>query len=199
MDMMVREVRAVTKGPLAIIRFGSCGGICSTVGNVAVATCGIMITRNWDNFPDNTSESSYCFSNPVLADSSLTAILEHNLRRLDGDLVVSGCNATADSFYSSQGRIDPHFDDDNALVLQRLQNLKCVSLEMETFVLLHLAACSTHKAISSDQNHKIYATACAMVFADRTSNSFISPERVDFLESNCSKAILDTLIEFDKL
>ena len=27
MDMMVREVRAVTKGPLKIIRFGSCGSI----------------------------------------------------------------------------------------------------------------------------------------------------------------------------
>lgn len=47
MDMMIREVRAVTSGPLAIVRFGSCGGVAvdAKVGMIAVASHGIMVSR----------------------------------------------------------------------------------------------------------------------------------------------------------
>lgn len=49
--------------------------------------------------------------------------------------IVEGLNATADSFYSSQGRRDPHFDDQNEVILQDLTTTytDAISLEMETF------------------------------------------------------------------
>jgi hypothetical protein len=49
-DMMMREVRAVTKGPLYCVRFGSCGAIKNgKPGAVTVAGKGaIMITKNYD-------------------------------------------------------------------------------------------------------------------------------------------------------
>jgi hypothetical protein len=58
--------------------------------------------------------------------------------------VHEGLNASADSFFSSQGRPDPHFDDRNTEVIDRLLALHphASSLEMETFYLLHLANCS---------------------------------------------------------
>ena len=57
------------------------------------------------------------------------------------DEVLEGVNLTADSFYSSQGRIDPAFDDHNDTLLDDLAaaHPKAVSLEMETFQLFHLA------------------------------------------------------------
>ena len=55
-----------------------------------------------------------------------------------------GLNASADSFFSSQGRPDPNFDDRNACVLDDLlhRHPTTSSLEMETFHLFHLAQCS---------------------------------------------------------
>lgn len=47
MDFLVREVRAVTEGPLRIIRLGSCAGLRSDlpVGTVAVASQGSILIR----------------------------------------------------------------------------------------------------------------------------------------------------------
>lgn len=44
-------------------------------------------------------------------------------------------NATADSFYSTQGRIDPSFDDRNENLIDDLSSRypDVVTLEMETF------------------------------------------------------------------
>ena len=55
--------------------------------------------------------------------------------------VVEGINITADSFYSSQGRIDPSFEDRNETLLHDLVAAfpTAVALEMETFQLFHLA------------------------------------------------------------
>ena len=53
-------------------------------------------------------------------------------------------NASADSFFSSQGRNDPNFDDRNDDVLDLLlhEQPSVTSLEMENFHLFHLAHCS---------------------------------------------------------
>lgn len=55
-----------------------------------------------------------------------------------------GMNASADSFFSSQGRYDPNFDDRNDSVLDTLlkRHPDVSSLEMESFQLFHLAKCS---------------------------------------------------------
>lgn len=73
-----------------------------------------------------------------------------NVMRCRAQMVLPGMNASADSFYSSQGRIGVGFDDRNEDLIDRLveaQNERILSLEMETFHLLDLARCSrgTHQ------------------------------------------------------
>ena len=54
MDFFVREARAVVDGPMAIVRFGTCGGIVETApeGTIVVASGGSSyISRNYDFFP----------------------------------------------------------------------------------------------------------------------------------------------------
>lgn len=55
MDFFVRETRAVVQGPIAIIRFGTCGGLArnSLPGRIVVASHGAaLVTRNPDSFSD---------------------------------------------------------------------------------------------------------------------------------------------------
>jgi uridine phosphorylase len=40
--------------------------------------------------------------------------------QVEPQLVVQGLNATADSFYSSQGRTGPHFADGNVQLIEQL-------------------------------------------------------------------------------
>jgi uridine phosphorylase len=64
MDFFVREVRAVVDGPMAIIRFGTCGGLTdhSRAGIIVVATEGSSyISRNYDYFPTANESTPYFF------------------------------------------------------------------------------------------------------------------------------------------
>lgn len=76
MDFFVREVRAVVEGPMAIVRFGTCGGLTdhSRAGTVVVATEGSSyISRNYDHFPKaNNSTQPYFFYE---VESLLTCLL----------------------------------------------------------------------------------------------------------------------------
>ena len=77
MDMFVREIRAITEGPLQIIRLGSCGGLDKNVkvGDAIVQTGAIIITRNWDYFESSldTKQVSepYRISQPCFANQDL--------------------------------------------------------------------------------------------------------------------------------
>lgn len=122
MDFFVREVRAVTTGPLRIVRLGSCAGLRPDlpVGSVAVASEGsVMIRQNPDAWEGTaargeTQGEPYLFHGVAPADEELSeALLKELKRSLDGKAgggdggggtAVVGClNASADSFYSSQG------------------------------------------------------------------------------------------------
>ena len=131
MDFFVREVRAVTDGPIVCARFGTCGGITekAIVGSVVVASGGSgYASRNPDAFAhnydgssssDNADKPKYHMARVAPSDDRLSAALEAEMSRALhgdeilmtdrqlGDLVSSGTNVTAESFYSSQGRIDP--------------------------------------------------------------------------------------------
>lgn len=55
MDFVVREVRAVVNGPLAIVRFGTCGGLRDVpAGAVVLATGGAVLIRR---DPDTVGEA----------------------------------------------------------------------------------------------------------------------------------------------
>jgi uridine phosphorylase len=103
----------------------------------------------------------------VPADPQLVQLLVEACKQHGGaDGVVEGLDATADSFYSSQGRTGGHFEDVNEAVIEQLmsQHPQLVSLEMETFHLLDLARCS---------KGSIKAAAFCIAAAERYSNRWV--------------------------
>ncbi|KAI8143175.1 nucleoside phosphorylase domain-containing protein [Fennellomyces sp. T-0311] len=206
MDFFVRETRAVVSGTMAIIRFGSCGSLTGRAppGAVVVPRGGYCIRRNIDYFSDSPinkdlAKTPYLISGEFAADAEMTGQLAKNMNATlstlaeetdgaVGPVVTGGLNADGCSFYSSQGRQDPSFWDDNTqLIKQALATHPDTdSLEMETSMLFHLAKCSTLQ--------KIRAAGCMQVFADRVGNDFIRPEVVALLEPAAGKAVLDTLV-----
>lgn len=182
---------------LFIIRFGTCGGLVneSEAGKIILASHGSgYITRNPDYFCENygnstpkNAEEAYHIYSPVPADSEFSNLMFEKLsRQLGSEKVVQGMNCTAESFYSSQGRIDPNFDDNNHEIidklLQRYPDAK--SLEMETFILLHLAKCS---------KISIKATAAAIVVANRPTGQVIGGTDLDHMELFGGKAVLEAV------
>lgn len=119
MDFLVREIRAVTTGPLRIVRLGSCAGLRSDlpVGTVAVASEGsLLIRQNPDAWGAEVGTETngggavdpFLFHRVVPADEGLSRLLLKELKHALSDekeaVAVVGClNASADSFYSSQG------------------------------------------------------------------------------------------------
>lgn len=195
MDFFVRETRSVTKGPLAIVRFGTCGGIGTEgPGSIVVASGGSgFAIRNPDAFGFNgetvPNEIAYRMSKIAPADKSLsTSITKELINVLGADVVSEGVNVTAESFYSSQGRIDPNFDDCNLTIIDDVVRTypNAKTMEMESFQLLHLANCS---------KIPIYASACAIVVANRRSAKVIDGPLLRSLELNGGKAILDAIIK----
>lgn len=139
------QARAIVSGPMAIIRYGSCRGLTPTAvpGAVVVNTSGsVSVTRNPDAFPqpwDRESEGgasgsgsrapggdadAYRISRPVPPNPSLARALGEAMETAVGARrTVEGLNASCDSFYSSQGRVDTHFDDRNEQLVARLTAL----------------------------------------------------------------------------
>ncbi|GAA6056728.1 hypothetical protein JCM3770_005868 [Rhodotorula araucariae] len=194
-DFFVREVRAVVEGDLVIIRFGSCGSLDPSlpVGSIGVPEQALQISTNYAHWHADITEKPppYSFSPPIPADAALQASLVFGLR---DSVASSTCevrslplHASADCFYSSQGRIDRNFQDDNDTLIDDLlaAHPRCASLEMETAHLLHLSRLSP----------RIRAAACHMVFADRasTAGAFIDPAVVAALEPRIGRACLDVL------
>jgi len=196
-DFVVRECRFVVNGSMAIIRFGTCGTPSQEVpiGSIAVAKQSILVSRNPDHFIHelNTSTNEpppYEISRPIAADTLLFNTLYHNLEDTLGNVVVSGTNATGDSFYSSQGRYDPNFRDDNRNLLDELVEIQTdlISLEMETFQLFHLARCSVAQSIRG--------AAATIVLAQRKSNEFLDNDSKHDLEKRGGLACLQSLIDY---
>jgi len=104
------------------------------------------------------------------------------------DKVHVGLNATADSFYSSQGRIDTNFDDRNKDLIEHHLAEKCkvLSLEMETFHLFDMAECS---------KGTIIASSAEIVLAQRTTGVFIDMDLKHEREIQAGKAAFDAIIE----
>jgi hypothetical protein len=145
MDFLVREARASVDGPMLIVRYGSCGGLRDDAvpGTVAANTPGaVYVSRNYDAFTEPASlvgsaeyEQSYLVSKVALPDAQLAGHVRDALRSALGERLIEGLNASADSFYGSQGRHDGSFDDRNDGVVERVcaQHASAASMEMESF------------------------------------------------------------------
>ena len=199
MDFVIREARAVIRGPMAVVRLGTCGALQpGTLGKVLVPKDGCMwVYRNPDAFGAEDAAAGavdprpYIRSRPVYPHAALCDGLLAGLEReLGPSGYKCGINCTTDSFYATQGRITPYFDDRNeelmASVMAEVPN--AVSFEMESFQLLHLASCS---------RGSIAAAACAIGLAERASNEFLTPQQLVDLEKRAGSAALDALVNFD--
>ncbi|KAJ1410902.1 hypothetical protein B484DRAFT_455763 [Ochromonadaceae sp. CCMP2298] len=205
MDFFVRETRAVVKGPMAMVRYGTCGGLTleASAGSVIVANAGsAYVCRDPDAFSAcysgelgsncSVSGSGYRFSQVAPADVELSALLLGELRAYaEGKPALAlsigeGCNVTADSFYSSQGRIDPSFCDDNSVIIDTLLKKypSAKTMEMETFFLLHLARCC---------KIPIKAAAAAIVVANRPTGTVMDGDLLDELEREGGEAVLKAI------
>lgn len=146
--------------------------------------------RNPDAFTPEGEASGlapYCFSRPIPSDPALSHALATEAAALLGPGgVCTGLNATADSFYSSQGRRTGWFDDRNDRLLADLLAAypDAVTLEMETAMLLDLARCS---------RGTIRAAAGVIALADRQSNDFLAADRIEALERLTGQACLAAL------
>jgi len=192
-DFVVRECRAVVEGTMVIIRFGTCGTLQPTIpiGSIVVADTSTLIRRNPDHWTQSdNAPPPYDISKPVASDTALSERLYNNMHTAVGPVVIRGANATGDSFYSSQGRHDPNFTDENTTLfdelLERYPNTS--TLEMETFQLYSLAQCCV--------NNNVKASAATIVLAQRRSNAFLDVETKHLLEKEGGLACLRTLIEY---
>ncbi|KIJ33033.1 hypothetical protein M422DRAFT_52594 [Sphaerobolus stellatus SS14] len=149
-DFFVREVRECITRDMVVVRLGSCGGLLSTlpVGSIVVPKASVAVSRNYDfdfTNSDTQSEEPYHISKPVSADLELHDSIVRSLQGFipEGlNILVKGdiVNASADSFYSSQGRQTSFPDNNEHLIDRMLQRVDSLgSLEMETFHILHLA------------------------------------------------------------
>jgi uridine phosphorylase len=200
MDFFVREVRAIVKGTLAVIRIGTCGAISGGgIGMLAIPDKGsLMVQRNYDypfnlEFAASLEEEPYHISRACLPHKKLTeSLIKEACLQLGQERVLRGANASSDSFYSSQGRPSGGFKDANETLVQKLLARGVTSLEMETGQLLHLASCF------NDLSGPIWASAIHIVVADRLNNEFLTNlEHRTRLDQCAARVALEALISVE--
>jgi uridine phosphorylase len=177
----------------SFIYLGTCGSPGVDCGKIVVSTEAVLVQRNTNAFRKHNQGKNlpyYLVSEAVQADPALSQLLGECIgKEIGQDQVVSGLCATADSFYSSQGRVLPHFVDHNETVIDDLlkvhPNLKAI--EMETSHLLDMADVS---------QGTIQASACMIVLAQRTTNTFLALSKKEELEKTVGLAVLKTLAQF---
>ncbi|CAO1614470.1 unnamed protein product [Parajaminaea phylloscopi] len=224
-DFFLRECRAVVSGDLIVVRLGSCGSIDAKVplGSIAVPSRSYGIFRNYDWFHPRTTKSErdsskpYTLTLPLEADAelhdSLVASLQSETPEATPDLfdgrrpkVVSKVvNGSADSFYSSQGRLSGDaFWDANETWVDEMAGPEhgIQTLEMETYLLHHLAMAAegepgSHNGQEKDEavRPRVRTAAVQMIFANRHTSAFITPDEVHELEAWAGKAVCDAMVQ----
>jgi uridine phosphorylase len=110
-------------------------------------------------------------------------------KTVTGQDIVECTDATADSFYSSQGRQDINFNDHNGHLIDDLVELdpELGSIQMETFQLFHLARLSGSMS----------AASCAIILAQRRKNDFLANDAKHLLEKQAGEACFQALCEWN--
>ncbi|TNJ26766.1 Uridine phosphorylase 1 [Giardia muris] len=197
-DFTMRELRHCIRGPYAIVRIGTCGTPLddARVGDLIIPDEYRTVLRNPDGFgPSGASlsiDQRYLISKPILPSKELTQALRQEVGKL-GYKVFSGTGLSCCSFYSSQGRQDPNFRDENKdLVDHYVKVVPGFSLmEMESSHFCDLARCVDEKVCG-----RVYASACHIALAQRRSNDFLTNEKKHEIETRLGSAVLDTLVAF---
>lgn len=216
LDIVLRELRYACVGPMAVVRFGTCGGLGPIVpGTISIPTGGAVLVRLEPDYrgpappppaPGGlpSAELPYSVSQLVRPDHELSETLARHLETVvRGGMgaswpVVGGTvHATADSFYSSQGRPCAAFDDRNAGLVAALKTKVpgLATLEMETYHLFELARATT--APGADPAQRIYASAAHIVLVNREpGGGSATVGEVRSLETLGGEAALEALAAF---
>lgn len=189
-DFTIRETRAMVDGPMAFIRVGTCGSPHPNVslGDIVVVSQSYFVRRNPDQFHyPEAGQPYYLLSKPVYSDVALAYLLFTQLNQEQIKTVHYGVDVTADSFYSSQGRIIHDFDDQNEDLIATVMPKETLAIQMETFHLLDLAR-------SSLKNRSVIAAGNCLVLAQRYTDKFIDDQLKQERERLLGKSALEALI-----
>jgi uridine phosphorylase len=148
------------------IRLGSCGGLQPQIhlGDLVISNRALRHELVTQFYAPPEIEA--------VADPDITAALAAAARQL-GIISHTGLTCTAADFYHAQGRRAPGFSGLDQTLLSRLQAQNVLNLEMEMAVYFTLAQVC---------DYPMRAGGCAMVFADRYRDTFISPTDLDQAE-----------------
>lgn len=137
----------------------------------------VAISRNVDfdfGSPEHCEEQAYRISKRAFADPGLYQAVCEGLSasKLAKNQVYTGrVNASADSFYSSQGR-QTSFPDHNEHLIDTLRASipDLATLEMETFHLYHLASCwGSRRVVPNSEEPPLTRTPAQPVISQSTS------------------------------
>ena len=196
-DFTLRETRAVVDGPMYMCRYGTSGIIAKDVPmpSILVSSKGaVFVRRNPDAFAEDAADQvpvpePYTVSKVVLPSAKLSEAILREMKDAmagieDGN-VVEALNVTADSFYSSQGRLDPKYDDRNQEIIDNVckAHPDAASMEMESFHLFDLARC----------NEELNTAAAVIGIAHRHTGAFLESSRREVLEKKGGYAMLKAL------
>jgi uridine phosphorylase len=170
----------------------------SAQNNPALAQAGASATAgssDGSGYPHHhahhhSAPQPYLISQPVLPHAGLSRELSQMIhQRLEGR-VQEVMDATADSFYSSQGRLDGRFPDQNSDLFTLLHQMQpqVGTLEMETFHLFDMADMC---------KEPMRAASCCIVLANRLNNAFLDNKTIAELESTVGRAVMQTLVQHE--
>lgn len=178
MDFTVRELRYAVKGPMAFMRIGTCGSPAETVvGDVTVPSTFHTVIRvpNAYLHGAKTNTERFMISDAFQPDKQLHDILYKHTVKECGK-AFDGAHISTCSFYSSQGRVDKNFKDENETfldeVVAKIPNL--VSIEMETALMCDLSRVA---------KEKMYVAGAHIILAQRVSQAFLTNDEKHHIEA----------------
>jgi uridine phosphorylase len=224
MDFLVREVRAITVGPLAIVRFGTCGTLDANlpIGSIAIADRALLVQRVPDSFESDVPETKTEGNQEEKKDEKEKQKEERARNGQKGRTVreyysISGW-APADP--SLTKLLETHIRGEVGAERTVLAgNASCDSFygsqarhdpgfrDEEDGLLERLAAHGVrtlemetfqlfHLARVARVPGSIRTAAAAIVLANRVSNQFLDNYSIAAAEAQAGRAVLNALIEF---
>lgn len=184
-ELMVVQTRAVTEGPLTILRFGTCGSLHADVpiGCFAVSDKAYFVRQDFEKegMPFELSKEAIPF------DKDLFNLILDEFKQLKQYRTVVGPDTSADTFYPSQGRLDDNFINENDQLISTLlaQDKDSLSFEMESYLLAFLA----HRFPEA----QLKTGAVCLTLAQRTSGDFLDNARKAQMETDACTALLEIL------
>lgn len=184
MDVAVRELRDLAKGPLAIVHLAKCS---THKADVALGTT--VVARNSFALQTSLESKTFTKSQPIPADAALQDILANQLARANKASETStASDITTDTFYTAQGRNTSHLN--HELFADLAQNHPtAATLQMQTYPLYRLAS-------QSNESAPIKAAACAIVINNLATDMFLENQKKHEFELYAGQACLLALSEF---